>query len=161
MSVRQEASSSTRVHRRGVPRPLAAGLVQRPRLSARMASVPDGALLLVVAPAGYGKTTLLSEWVEGDKRAVAWVSLGARHDDPALLLASITGALSEIDPIEPAVAEAPEVPLPSSEGVVLPRLGAALQGNREPFVLVLDDVHVLASEQALAVVAGLLDCLPA
>jgi LuxR family maltose regulon positive regulatory protein len=125
-----------------------------------MASVPDGALLLVVAPAGYGKTTLLAEWAAQDQRAVAWISLGVRHDDPALLLASIVEALAELDPTHPAAPEVLETPLPSIEGVVLPRLGAALQGNRRPLVLVLDDAHVLASQQALAVVAGVLDCLP-
>ena len=161
MSAHQETPSSTQAAQREVPRPQAAGLVRRPRLVARMASVPDGALLLIAAPAGYGKTTVLSEWAAEDPRAVAWISLGERHDDPALLLASVVGALSEIDPIEPAVAEALDVPLPSIEGVVLPRLAAALEGQRQPFVLVLDDVHVLASEEAVSVVAGLLDCLPA
>jgi LuxR family maltose regulon positive regulatory protein len=160
MSAHQETPSSAPARRREIPRPLAAGLVERPRLLARMASVPDGALLLVAAPAGYGKTTVLSEWAAEDPRAVAWISLGERHDDPALLLASIAEALAALDPIDPAVTEALEIPLPSIEGVVLPRLAAALEGRR-PFVLVLDDVHLLASEKALAVVAGLLDCLPA
>jgi LuxR family maltose regulon positive regulatory protein len=55
-------------------------LVRRPRLSARVAPVDEASLTLVSAPAGFGKTTLLSEWTESATdagRAVAWLSLDA------------------------------------------------------------------------------------
>jgi LuxR family transcriptional regulator, maltose regulon positive regulatory protein len=56
----------------GAPR-VAPGLVPRPRLLRRLAAARDVPLVLVVAPAGYGKTTLLAEWAARDERRFAWV----------------------------------------------------------------------------------------
>jgi LuxR family maltose regulon positive regulatory protein len=114
-----------------------------------------------VAPAGYGKTTLLSEWAEQEERAFAWLSLDRRHDDAALLLASVVEALDQLEPVDPAVMESLAAPLPDVGGVAIPRLQAALQARSESFVLVLDDVHCLTTDSALEVLEGLLDCLPA
>src|SRR2546423_14230484 len=75
------------------------GLVARPRLSERLSRGAESALTLVSAPAGFGKTTLLAEWVAGaaaDGRAVAWLSLDQRDNDPAVfwtcLVAPLTAA---------------------------------------------------------------------
>jgi LuxR family transcriptional regulator, maltose regulon positive regulatory protein len=135
-------------------------LVRRPRLVGRLRSASDADLILVVAPAGYGKTTLLSDWANQESRPIAWLSLDHRHDDPALLLASVIDVLDQLEPVHPAVREALAVPLPDSGGVALPRLQAALHARAASFVLILDDVHCLASDATLAVVEGLLDCLP-
>jgi LuxR family maltose regulon positive regulatory protein len=62
------------------------GLVPRPRLSERLNRGADAALTLVSAPAGFGKTTLLTEWLESasaHEPAVAWLSLDQRDNDPA------------------------------------------------------------------------------
>ena len=62
------------------------GLVARPRLMQRLGRSADSALTLVSAPAGFGKTTLLAEWlagVRGEERSAAWLSLDQRDNDSA------------------------------------------------------------------------------
>jgi LuxR family transcriptional regulator, maltose regulon positive regulatory protein len=136
------------------------GLVGRQRLVTRLRASGDADLILVAAPAGYGKTTLLCDWANQEPRPIAWLSLDHRHDDPALLLASVIDVLNQLEPVDPAVREALAVPLPDIDGVALPRLQATLHARAASFVLVVDDVHCLTTDVAIAVVEGLLDCLP-
>src|SRR5476649_969710 len=72
------------------------GLVARPRLSERLSSGAEATLTLVSAPAGFGKTTLLAEWVAAaavDGRSTAWLSLDQRDNDPARFWAYLVAAL--------------------------------------------------------------------
>src|ERR1700751_6133904 len=72
-------------------------LVARPRLSERLSRGAESALTLVSAPAGFGKTTLLAEWLAGaaaDERSVAWLSLDQRDNDPALFWTYLVAALN-------------------------------------------------------------------
>jgi LuxR family maltose regulon positive regulatory protein len=62
--------------------PVRAGLVPRPALVARLKGGLDGKLTLVSAPTGFGKTTLIVEWLSRAHRPVAWVSLDAGDNDP-------------------------------------------------------------------------------
>ena len=55
----------------------------------------------MVAPGGYGKTTLLAQWAERDDRSFAWVSLDRRDNDPVVLLRHIAAAINEIMPVDP------------------------------------------------------------
>jgi LuxR family transcriptional regulator, maltose regulon positive regulatory protein len=82
-------SGAGRAHGRGLPPPRAAGLVPRARLIRRLGEASDVPLALLVAPAGYGKTTVLSEWAEHDPRPFRWMSLAAGQDDPATALAGL------------------------------------------------------------------------
>src|ERR1700760_1740951 len=71
-------------------------LVVRPRLSERLSRGAESALTLVSAPAGFGKTTLLAEWLAvtaADGRSVAWLSLDQRDNDPALFWSYLVAAL--------------------------------------------------------------------
>ena len=84
------------------------GLVARPRLSERLSRGAESALTLVSAPAGFGKTTLLAEWLAvaaAGGRSVAWLSLDQRDNDPALFWAYVVAALntgsSAGDPAKP------------------------------------------------------------
>ena len=74
-------------------RPGPAGLVPRLRVVRRLLEARELPVALLVAPAGYGKTTVLSEWSEWDARPFAWVRLDGDDRHPARLLASIAGAL--------------------------------------------------------------------
>src|ERR1700693_2413324 len=68
----------------------------RPRLSERLSRGAESSLPLVSSPAGFGKTTLLAEWLEAapaDGRSVAWLSLDQRDNDPALFCTYLVGAL--------------------------------------------------------------------
>ena len=73
------------------------GLVARPRLSERLSRGAESALTLVSAPAGFGKTTLLAEWLAvaaADGRSVAWLSLDQRDNDPASFWTYLVAALN-------------------------------------------------------------------
>ena len=65
------------------------GLVVRKRLVRRLSEARDAPLVLLVAPAGYGKTTLLSEWAACDGRRFAWIDLAAGDNDPDRLVAAV------------------------------------------------------------------------
>jgi ATP/maltotriose-dependent transcriptional regulator MalT len=71
-------------------------LVPRPRLIERLNAGLHRKLTLISAPAGFGKTTLLSEWVAGCERPVAWLSLDESDNDPARFLAYLVAALQTV-----------------------------------------------------------------
>ena len=98
--------------------------------------------MLVVAPAGYGKTTLLSQWAARDARPFAWVSVDERDNDPFVLLQHVAAALDRIEPLGADVTEAFERPGPVWDAIV-PRLSAELSSRTSPFVLVLDGADAL------------------
>src|SRR5205823_5235960 len=113
------------------------------------------------APAGYGKTTLLAQWAAKDARPFAWLSLDERDNDPLVLLRHLTAALDRIDPIEPGILEALARPRTSVWDSIVPRLTTHLSSRDSPLVLVFDDIDLLESEEAIAVVAALIDNVPA
>jgi LuxR family maltose regulon positive regulatory protein len=113
-----------RVHRRPAPNP--PGFVPRPRLVERLSSFATP-VVLVVAPPGFGKTALVTDWSERDARPFLWLGLEEADNDPERLTARVGDALRE------ALDEAPA-----------------------PFVLVLDDVHTLHSDAALETVRRLI-----
>jgi LuxR family maltose regulon positive regulatory protein len=117
--------------------------------------------VVLVAPAGYGKTTVLAQWAAKDARQFAWLSIDGRDNDPVVLLRHLAAALDPIDPIEPQVLEAlSSQPRPSVWDSVVPRLTAHVASCESPFVLVLDDVDLLESQDAVAIVAALIENLP-
>ena len=65
------------------------GLITRPRLVRRLSEAREAQFVLLVAPAGYGKTTLLSEWAACDGRRFAWIDMGAGENDSDRLLAAV------------------------------------------------------------------------
>src|SRR5687768_11596408 len=73
-------------------------LVVRARLLARLDAGLERALTLLSAPAGFGKTTLLSQWLQRVERPVAWISLDARDDDPTLFMRYLVAALRILAP---------------------------------------------------------------
>jgi LuxR family transcriptional regulator, maltose regulon positive regulatory protein len=135
-------------------------LVPRPRLLSRLQGT-SARLVLVNAPSGYGKSVLIEQWAEVDRRPFPVLILGAEHDDPGMLVASIVAALDPIEPVDKGVGDALTGPQPDFEGVVLPRLEATLKDRRVPFVLVLDDFERITATDALAVVAAVIGALPA
>src|SRR6266849_11035155 len=75
-----------------IPRPRP-NVVSRPRLLERLNEGLHRKLTLIAAPAGFGKTTLVSAWVAGCDRQVAWLSLDAGENDPRLFLTYLVAAL--------------------------------------------------------------------
>ena len=70
--------------------------VLRPRLVARLKEGLHGRLTLLSAPAGFGKTTLLGQWLSGLEHPTAWLSLDKEDNDPARFLAYMVAALQTV-----------------------------------------------------------------
>jgi LuxR family maltose regulon positive regulatory protein len=118
-------------------------------------------LVTVVAPAGYGKTTLLADWAEADPRPFAWVALDRRDDDPVVLLRYIAGAMHRLEPLPPEVFDALSGGGTSDWMKLVVRLGNVLAARKEPFVLAFDDLHSIANPSCLDALAELLESVPA
>lgn len=120
--------------------------VERPRLVERLARTGTR-LLLVEAPAGFGKTTLIAQWrdSEGQARRFVWVTLDRGDDDPGRFLWYVVGALQRACPQiadEDILAEF-QTQAPDLSGKVLPALAGALNAVSSPIVLVLDGYHLI------------------
>jgi len=120
-------------------------LVPRERLVRRLLDAREVPVALLVAPAGYGKSTLLSEWALRDERPFAWVTLEPADNDPTTLLSAIALALDAVEPIGWEVFEALSSQRSDAATVALQRLARVLGGREVPCVLALDDVQVLTA----------------
>ncbi|WP_162606095.1 LuxR C-terminal-related transcriptional regulator [Jiangella aurantiaca] len=139
--------------------PPRAGNVSRRTLIDRL-SRSAAPVVAIHAAAGYGKTTLLSEWSRVENRPVAWVSLDGGDNDPVGLLSHVAVALDRIEPLPPTVFTALASRSGSVMSTVLPRLGSALAAMTTPVVLLLDDVHSLVEHACLDAIAELAQRLP-
>src|SRR5947208_1810634 len=119
-------------------------VVSRPRLIARLNEGLHRNLTLIAAPAGFGKTTLVSEWLAGGPRPTAWLSLDEGENDPVLFLTYLVAALQTIAAnMGEGVLTILQSPQPPPPEAILTALLNDLTTIRDPFVLVLDDYHVL------------------
>jgi len=135
-----------------IPRPQP-NVVSRPRLIERLNEGLHGNLILISAPAGFGKTTLVSEWVAIIERPTAWLSLDEADSDPTRFLTYFIAAVQTIAAtIGEGVLGALQSPQPPPIESMLTTLLNDLTTIQDPFILVLDDYHVLdakAIDQAL------------
>jgi LuxR family maltose regulon positive regulatory protein len=167
-SVRERAGRSQGAARPGLDllaskllRPLARpGTVGRSSLIERLARGDPRPIVSVVAPPGYGKTTLLSQWAEANGQAFAWVSVDEADNDPKVLLSYVAEALHTVEPIDERVFDALASPASSVSGSVVPRLSSAFSSMTSPVVLVLDDVHLLRNREGQAALSVLADHVP-
>jgi len=136
------------------------GTVVRSLLIEQLANRDARPIVSVVAPAGYGKTTLLSQWAERNGQAFGWVSVDEKDNDPKVLLSYVAEALDAVEPISERVFDALSSPGSSVPGSVVPRLCTALASMTSPVVLVLDDVHLLHNSECLAALPALADNVP-
>jgi LuxR family transcriptional regulator, maltose regulon positive regulatory protein len=142
------------------PPPARLGIVARAGLVDRLLASDGVPVVCVVAPAGYGKTTLLAQWAQRTGRGVGWVSVDQRDNDPAVLLTYLAVALDRVEPIDPRIVRGLAGPGASVVGVV-PRLAAAMAAMTQPVALVLDHLELLENQECLDVVAELAAQLPA
>ena len=136
--------------------PLRPGVVPRTRLASLRETAQRSRLVLICAPAGYGKSTLASEWSQLDPRVAGWVHLDRSDNDPVALLTNIAAALERIGSAAGQLLEELSRRTPRIDEVVLPLLAAELD-ERSPFLLVLDDTHVVTAKQSLAILAFIVD----
>jgi LuxR family transcriptional regulator, maltose regulon positive regulatory protein len=136
------------------------GTVCRSPLIGRLTRDDCGPVVSVVAPAGYGKSTLLAQWARQDSRAFAWVCADEADNDPKVLLSYVAQALDAVQPVGGPVFGALASPASSVSGSVVPRLGSAFASMTVPVVLVLDDVHLLRNAECRAALSVLADHVP-
>ncbi|TRW47516.1 tetratricopeptide repeat protein [Georgenia yuyongxinii] len=114
----------------------------------------------ITAPAGYGKSTLLSQWALAEDRRVAWVSLSGVDDDPAGLLMLLASAYARVSPgNDDLVADMGGLGV-SALGRAAPHLAAVLSNSQAPFVLMLDDLHELRSPACHDVLGVVMSGIP-
>ena len=139
-------------------------LVPRPRLGELLTEGMNRKLTLISAPAGFGKTTLLSEWrmLHSDSsRPIGWISLDGGDNDLARFLSYMVAALQNVEPGvgEDALLLLRSPQLPPVETIMTALINSVGQIPVE-FVLLLDDYHVIANETIHCAVTFLLDYLP-
>jgi LuxR family maltose regulon positive regulatory protein len=134
--------------------------IARPDLLARLGAAGGARLVVVAAPAGYGKSTLLAQWTarEDMRPAPAWLSLDGLDNDPVRLW---TGVLLALGRAWPGLGAAElvtrlRVQDPDLTGAVLPALISSLQASTARLALVLDDFHAVVSPDCLEQVQQLL-----
>src|SRR3954464_11627839 len=138
------------------------GLIRRTRLLDTLAATPDHAsLILLTAPAGYGKTSVLSQWAAEDSREFAWVTVDEADGDPVRLAGHVALALHRIQPLDPAGFRALAAGDGSRHLTALGHLLTSLRNGNRPGVLVLDDVHELRTVAAMNFIRALAAGLPA
>ena len=142
------------------------GLVPRPRLSERLDRGIASTLMLVSAPAGFGKTTLLTEWLArpaapAGERLAAWLLLDRGDNDPASFWTYVIAALRTAAPgVGESALALLQAPQPPPIETVLTALLNDLGATAAEIVLVLDDYHVIDARDVQDGMAFLLDHLP-
>ncbi|HEX5506551.1 MAG TPA: LuxR C-terminal-related transcriptional regulator [Thermomicrobiales bacterium] len=153
-------STPTLVTKLYVPPPRPA-VVPRPRLIERLDAGLHRKLTLVSAPAGSGKTTLVSGWVAACDRRVAWLSLDDGDSDLARFLTYLVAALQTIGPhIGAGVVGVLHSPQPPPTEVILTALLNEIATLPDEFVLVLDDYHLIDATAVDLALTFLLEHLP-
>ncbi|TMD74512.1 MAG: LuxR family transcriptional regulator, partial [Chloroflexi bacterium] len=143
-------------------------VVSRPRLIERLNEGLHRNLTLIAAPAGFGKTTLISQWVASCDRQVAWLSLDEGDSDPTRFLTYLVAALRTIAPTlgegvlgtlsgGQVTLQSPQPPPPEA---MLTALLNDLTTISDDFVLVLDDYHVLDAKAVDHALTYLVEHLP-
>src|SRR5438874_2467336 len=144
--------------------PLRPNVVSRPRLLERLNEGLHRKLTLIAAPAGFGKTTLVSEWVAFIERArtrTAWLSLDEGDNDPARFLAYLIAALQTIAAtIGDGVLGVLQSPQPPPTEAILTALLNEITTLPDNFVLVLDDYHVIDAKPVDMALTYLVEHLP-
>ncbi|HSK25324.1 MAG TPA: LuxR C-terminal-related transcriptional regulator [Jiangellales bacterium] len=145
-------------------------LVRRPRLSERLDSGAAATLMLVSAPAGFGKTTLLADWLTAraagpsaaaGERPAAWVSLDRGDNDPGTFWAYVIAALQRVAPgVGSGSLALLRAPRPAPVATVLTALLNDLATVDGDIVLVLDDYHAVDDPEVQEGMAYVLDHVP-
>ena len=140
------------------------GLVPRPRLIDRLDQEIERKLTLVSAPAGFGKTTLLAEWLAAppaSERPAAWVSLDQSDNDPAFFWAIFITALQTVQSgVGESALSLLHSPQPPPIESLLTTLINEINAIQNGFALILDDYHVIDSPSVHSAVTFLIDHLP-
>ena len=133
--------------------------VPRTRILGRLRAAGDCPVVSIVAPPGYGKSTVLAQWATNGPRQTAWLTIDDLDNDPVIFLGYLAAALDRIEPLDSSVFRAI-----GSRGVstrsVIGRLLSAISGSAAPVLVALDDAHRLIDQATLDALAELVTYLP-
>ena len=154
----QDVLLATKLHVPG-PQP---GVVPRPRLAQQLDEGLGRGLVLVCAPAGYGKTVLLADWVQRTPQPAAWLSLDAGDNDPARFWRHAIAALDRVRPgIGEQVGPLLGPPAPASfDGLVTALINELAEPGADDVRLVLDDYHAIGAQPVHSSLEFLLEHRP-
>lgn len=143
--------------------PLRTQLLRRPALTAKLNRAELRPLTLIAAPAGFGKTTLVTEWLTQGEQRAAWLSLAEDDNDVTVFLTYVLAALRTIAAADlgESVLVLLQAPQPPPLRALLHTLAHELISGLPPCVLVLDDYHVISDHAIHEAVLFLLDHVPA
>jgi LuxR family maltose regulon positive regulatory protein len=137
------------------PRPK---IVPRPRLVEQLDAGLNGKLTLISAPPGFGKTTLISQWITDSDQLTAWLSLDEGDNDPVRFLAHLVAALQTIVAnIGEHAMRLIQSPQPSSNESILTSLLNDIATVQDNFTLVLDDYHLIDAKPVEDAIVFLLE----
>ena len=134
-------------------------VVVRTRLLRELDAAPAQVISLI-APPGYGKTTLLAQWISRTKRPVAWLTLDRLDNDPQTLISYLAASFHRVKPISQTTASRLAGVGPRILASGVPMIAAELHSWPRAGLLVLDDVHLIADRVGLDALAALLYHLP-
>ena len=144
--------------------PHRADVVLRPRLTRGLNDALAGRLTVISAPPGFGKTTLVTEWLSEftNRDRVAWISLDDGDNDPARFLTYLISAIRTVErEFVPGLLNLLYAPIGGSQSFALTDLANGLSQMLDPLVLVLDDYHAIADEAVHQALAFILEHQPA
>ncbi len=135
------------------------GMLRRTRLLRQLRSAADRPVIAIVAPPGYGKTSLLVQWATENPGPVAWLTADDSDSDPVVFLTDLATAIDRLEPLGPelfgAIASAAV-----SHRTVVGRLLAGMSRPSEPVRIAIDDGHRITSRACLDILAELITHLP-
>ena len=135
------------------------GIVARTELVDRLRASPS--VISVVAPPGYGKTTLLSQWASAHgRRDVAWVSVDRSDNDTSVLLTNAALALDKVEPIDGGVFRTLASPGAATAANAIARIASTLASRSEPVRLVFDHAEMLDNPECRDAIAELAMRIP-
>jgi LuxR family transcriptional regulator, maltose regulon positive regulatory protein len=141
------------------PPMLRAGVLARPALVNRVRR--SGARVVpIVAPAGWGKTTLVVQWADADPRPVVWISLDARDNDAEALLKHVVAAIRRVAPVDQRLLASLSCPRRPALPVALSRTAKVLRGSPHALLIAIDNADLLHASDAKRVILMLVSEAP-
>ena len=136
------------------------GVVPRPALVEALERSSERQVVVVSAPSGYGKTTLLKQWADSDERPFAWMTADETWNDPSVFVTYLAVALSRVTPIDLTELRGLVAPHAAERSAVLVQIANAVAISPLPFVVALDGAHHLHDREALEALELVIENLP-
>jgi len=147
----------TKLH---IPSP-GSNIIHRPNLIQKLNTGLDRKLILVSAPAGFGKTTLISDWIAHNQVPATWVSLDKRDNEHSEFLRYLIAGFQTIDgELGKAAVHLSQTPQQIEAESILSLVLNDVLNYGEDMILILDDFHVIQSREIIEIMKFLIDHLP-